>query len=148
MYSIILNLACVFIDQHIILLLPLMVSEDCFEQIEEGDNDPEDVSEDHMFPREEFAPGRAHPPNIDHCVVATSFVIQVIKDTGNMTMAIVAADVVHASLVYSISLFDCIVILLFCIALKLQSNVLVRLTKCQIINRNIVWTSKIVQDTL
>ena len=48
-----------------------------------------------MSPGNEFAPGSTHPPHVDHSIVTSSFVVEVVQNAGNVTMTIVAADIVH-----------------------------------------------------
>ena len=65
-----------------------------------------------MFPLEPLTLSGAEPPHIDHRVVAATFVVEVVEDTSYVTVAVIAADVVHASLVHFVGLDDSVVILL------------------------------------
>ena len=98
-----------------------------------------------MFPLKPLTLSGAEPPYVDHRVVATTFVVEVVEDASHVTVAVVAADVVHASLVHFVSFDDSIVILLLCNTFQIQVDVLMRLSECQIVDRNVVRASEVMQ---
>ena len=77
-------------------------SEHLSEKMEEADDNPEDVGDDHVLPAHELALGSAHPPHVDHRVVGAPLVLQVVQHPGHVAVAVVAADVVHALAVGSV----------------------------------------------
>jgi hypothetical protein len=64
-----------------------------------------------------------------------------------MTMAIIAADVVHAFTVDHVCLPDGFVKILRAYTFEVKFNILMGFSKCKIIGTYIVWTLKVMNDT-
>ena len=84
-------------EQSISFLMDIVYPRDeVDEEHDGGDENIEHVSIENMRARHVLSPPDAHPPNVDHGVIAAVLVVQIIQDPGNMTVAIVTEDVVHS----------------------------------------------------
>ena len=101
---------------------------------DDGNKNVEDIGVEDVGARNVLASPDAHPPNVDHCVVAAVLVVQIIKYPSDMTVAIVAENVVHSLFVGKIGLSDRDVVLFLGVSIKVQFEVLVGFSKCEVIN--------------
>ena len=97
---------------------------------DDGDKNVEDIGIEDVEARDVLASPDAHPPNVDHRVVATVLVVEIIQDPSDMTVAIVTENVVHSLLVGQIGLSDREVVLFLGVSVKVQLEVLVGFAEC------------------
>lgn len=74
-----------------------------------------------------FASGNGHPPHIDHIVVGTASVLVLVQNACNMAVTVIAAYVVHLSLIVPVGLKNSVVVPLR--FTDIQRNILMRLSK-------------------
>ena len=80
------------------------------------------------------AVGQAHPPDVDHRVIGSPLIFQIVENTGHVRVTIVTADVVHPLGIGLISLLDGLIVLFWGDVLELKNNIFVSLSKGKIIN--------------
>ncbi len=77
---------------------------------------------------------KAHPPHIDHGVVITALVFEIVEHTCHVAVAVVAAYVVHAFAVCLVRSLYALVVEILLLLGHLQNHVLVAFTKRKIIH--------------
>ena len=66
---------------------------------DDGDKNVEDIGIEDVEARDVLTSPDTHPPNVNHRVIATVLVVEIIQHPSNMTVAIVTENVVHSLLV-------------------------------------------------
>ena len=93
-----------------------------------------------------LAVDKAHPPDVNHCVVCSALVFEIVKYSSYVAMTIITTDIVHPLSVNNICLSDGFIILLGSDAFEFKFNILMCFTEGLVINRYIVWSSKVMND--
>ncbi len=77
-----------------------------------------------MGPTYVLAANDQHPPNVNHSVVFSAFVLKIVQHSCNVAVAIVTADVVHALAVGTVGLGNTLIELSQLILCNIQLQVL------------------------
>jgi hypothetical protein len=101
-----------------------------------------------MRPRNIFASSAAHPPHINHRIAFASIILELVQSARYMAVTIVATEVVHSASVGFVCLNDALVVAVQLLTSNIQLNILVTLTEGEIVNRNKVGPSKVMDDAI
>ena len=112
------------------------------------DNNESYISHHHVVVANVLAISDEEPPDGDHGPVLLAQVLVIVEHTRHMTVAIVAANVVHTLPISAISTQDIVVELGKLALLDVEGDVLVRLTKGKVILTDEVGSSEIMDDTI
>ena len=112
----------------------MLHSKSKFHRQNDGENDNEaDISPDDVANRDVFAVSDDQLPDGDHSPVLLAHVPVVVEDAGHMAMAIVTADVMHALPVSRVTPLDVLIEFAELRTVDVQKDVLVSLSKREVI---------------
>ena len=124
-------------------------SKDEFYGKEEGEKEDEaDVAHDGVVGADVLALGDQQPPDRHHRPVLLPHVLVVVQHPCHVTVAVVAADVVHALLVGPVPALDVVVKLAVLAGVDFKDDILVRLSEGEVILRDVVGARKIVDHAV